>query len=85
MEGVASTGVTADKIWVATNDGKTRDSHAALDGVQIPMNDRFDVDGDMLDYPGDPEANYPESVINCRCALAYEPKDSYIDQLIGAE
>lgn len=47
----------------------TRDSHAALNGVEIPENEKFrSIWGNELRYPGDPEAPASE-VINCHCVL----------------
>lgn len=59
------------KQWSATNDNRTRDTHAALDGQARLMEDPFDSEsGAQLDHPGDGSAP-PEEVINCRCTTAY--------------
>lgn len=59
------------KQWSATNDNRTRDTHAALDGQARLMDDPFDSEsGAQLDHPGDGSAP-PEEVINCRCTTAY--------------
>lgn len=53
------------KIWVAVTDGVTRESHAMLDGEEVPINGYF---SNGLFMPGDP--NGPaEEVINCRCQI----------------
>jgi hypothetical protein len=57
------------KEWVAANDGRTREAHAARDGVTIPLNEEF-APGIMK--PGDGPAK--ESV-NCRCTLRYHFED----------
>lgn len=65
-------GVTMLKSWLPTLDGRTRPAHAEMEGSDpIPMDEKFIVDGEELDRPGDP-AGSAENVINCRCALAYE-------------
>ena len=63
------------KEWIATRDDRTRDSHLVMDGVVIPLEDKFEVPeteqtaGGWLDYPGDPSAD-PSEVCNCRCTIA---------------
>ena len=58
-------GIILQKEWLATNDGRTRHSHAVLDGVIIDQDKKFD---NGLMYPGDPSGR-PEEVYNCRCTL----------------
>jgi uncharacterized protein with gpF-like domain len=66
------TGLTLQKEWVAAEDERTRETHAALDGTIVGMDDYFDVGGSSAQYPGDP-ALPPEESINCRCVVAYIP------------
>jgi hypothetical protein len=67
------------KVWISTFDGRSREDHMAMDGVEIPMNEMFQLPtGSMLEYPGDSANGAPGDVINCRCA--YEiivEKESY--------
>ena len=58
-------GIILQKEWIATNDGRTRHSHAALDGAIVDQDKKFD---NGLMYPGDPSGR-PEEVYNCRCTL----------------
>lgn len=53
------------KTWLATLDGRTRHTHAALDGVSEETDKEFS-NGCM--YPGDPNGP-PKEVYNCRCTL----------------
>lgn len=53
------------KIWVSVRDLKTRDSHAAQDGEERPINMPF---SNGLMYPGDSNGTASE-VINCRCQI----------------
>lgn len=53
------------KSWDATLDGRTRDSHAKVDGEIRELNEKF---SNGLMYPGDSNGAAAE-VINCRCAL----------------
>lgn len=53
------------KVWVATKDNRTRDSHAHLDGESVGVDDRF---ANGLEYPGDPNGPASE-IVNCRCTM----------------
>ena len=59
-------GIILAKEWISTNDGRTRHSHAALDGAIVDQDKKFD---NGLMYPGDPNGR-PEEVWNCRCTVA---------------
>ena len=58
-------GIILQKEWLSTNDGRTRHSHAVLDGAIVDQDKKFD---NGLMYPGDPSGR-PEEVYNCRCTL----------------
>jgi len=60
-------GVVETKEWLTQGDALVRDSHAELDGVEIPIDETFD---NGCAYPGDEDGD-PEEVINCRCGLLY--------------
>jgi HK97 family phage portal protein len=64
MEGYKQAGLDT-KIWVAVMDSETRDSHAAVDGEEVPIGHVF---SNGLMYPGEPTAP-AEEVINCRCSI----------------
>lgn len=59
-------GIILQKEWIATNDSRTRHSHAALDGATVDQDKKFD---NGLMFPGDPTGR-PEEVWNCRCSVA---------------
>ena len=64
----AGAGVVMHKRW-STRMVNSRDSHVALNGVEIPEGEKFHtIWGNALDYPGDPDAPARE-VINCHCVL----------------
>ena len=63
-------GVGGWKTWLATNDARTRDAHAAAQGQTVPLDDTFTVMGEALDYPGDPIGS-PSNIIHCRCTVTY--------------
>ena len=58
-------GIILEEKWVATKDGKTRHSHAILNGETKKTNETF---SNGLEYPGDPSGR-PEEVYNCRCTM----------------
>lgn len=69
-------GINVKKVWIATNDDRTRESHMEIDGVTIPVDEPFvlqNMDGTKseLMYPADPDGD-PEQVYNCRCSMGYE-------------
>ena len=66
-------GIILQKEWLATNDGRTRHWHAALDGQQRDQDKPFDSEYGKIMYPGDPSA-HPANVYNCRCTLVANVK-----------
>ena len=61
-------GIKVRKEWLATIDGRTRHSHAMLDGERVDIDKPFKVDGEEIMFPGDTSApGY--LVYNCRCSL----------------
>ena len=56
-------------------DDRTRDSHLMMDGVVVPMDEKFDVPGSestpeaWMEYPGDASAPAGQ-VCNCRCTMS---------------
>lgn len=56
-------------VWSCTYDGRTRDTHLALDGQERGEDGYFTTyNGDKLEYPCDPSGD-PAEVYNCRCRL----------------
>lgn len=53
------------KIWVTVGDNNVRDSHASIDGEEVPISQGF---SNGLQYPGDPRGDADET-INCRCTI----------------
>ena len=60
-------GIKVHKVWQATYDDRTRDSHMELDGEEVEVDEEF---SNGLMYPGDPSGD-PSEVYNCRCTLRY--------------
>lgn len=69
------------KVWSATMDNRTREAHAAMNGMEVGIEDPFDSPtGARLLHPGDTSLGAgPEDVIACRCAVTYR-----IDQIAQA-
>jgi len=63
-----SIGITLQKEWLATLDDRTRDEHRALDGQRVDVDEPFEVDGEKIMFPGDPNAE-GYLVFGCRCSL----------------
>lgn len=57
--------MTVIQEWLATLDGRTRHSHAVLDGEQVAQDKKF---SNGCRYPGDPQGPAWE-IYNCRCTL----------------
>lgn len=71
------------KQWVATNDGRTRSWHSAVNGQTVDLDEDFVVPYKGVEYrmkhAGDPNGG-AHNVINCRCVIIYlEPEDETID------
>ena len=70
MKELEADNVKVMKRWVSTQDGRTRPEHRRLNGVTVPIAERFP-------YPGLPKSQWPmypldpvlpaEASINCRC------------------
>lgn len=58
-------GIRLKKEWLATLDGRTRHSHAMLDGEQVDTDKKF---SNGCRFPGDPQGR-PQEIYNCRCTL----------------
>jgi hypothetical protein len=56
------------KVWIATDDARTRPTHNEADGQRTLLGSPFRVGGSELLFPGDPRGPAQE-VINCRCSL----------------
>lgn len=63
-------GISMEKQWLATLDGRTRHSHAAQDGEHVPIKKEF---SNGLMFPADPDGN-PREVYNCRCTMVAVPE-----------
>lgn len=67
-------GIKFKKVWLATLDARTRETHQDADGQAVKPDEDFVVGGEKLAYPGDPSADAAETY-NCRCTMVTELDD----------
>jgi uncharacterized protein with gpF-like domain len=67
-----------ERIWLATEDSRTRDSHRAADGQRVALGTPFIVGGFELAFPGDPNGP-PQEVIQCRCTMLLVERGETVD------
>lgn len=60
-------GVVKTQTWIsALLPNRTRPAHAEAHGQTVGLHEMFDVGGEKLAYPGDPNGS-PGNIINCMC------------------
>ena len=77
-------GFTMKKKWIATTDGRVREDHLAMNGVEVPQDEPFVLpNGDKLMFPGDISLGAsPENTINCRCTMIEFIKETAKDDTV---
>lgn len=65
QEGMEQAGVS-NKQWLTSGGDTVRPEHAAANRQIVGVNDAFNVGGELLRFPGDPNGS-PGNIINCRC------------------
>lgn len=76
VEGWKESEVVESKVWL-TAPGAENPRHEMVPGLNrqtVGLNDSFNVQGEMLDHPGDPVGS-PENTINCRCAVIAKTRE----------
>jgi hypothetical protein len=68
LEADARGDVAPFKMWLATDDDRTRPTHREADMQRTLLSEPFVVGGAPLMFPGDPNGPAAE-VIQCRCTL----------------
>lgn len=71
---VLSQGIKGRVVWIATSDGRTRDTHAQMDGVVRDDDGMFRGAVGETEYPGWADMLASER-INCRCDIRFELED----------
>lgn len=75
------------KEWISAVDARTRrkpddeHDHIQMDGVRVEQKDLFNVQGDFIQFPGDPKGE-ASNIINCRCTIAMVGKRDSAGRLI---
>lgn len=60
------------KTWETIWDNRVRNSHMEVEGLTIPIDDVFVLEGGMLQFPGDDSMGADTSEIcGCRCSLSF--------------
>lgn len=60
------------KTWHTIMDGRERNSHAEVNGVTIPINEPFELQGGYCNYPRDDSLGISDDeLVNCRCSLSF--------------
>ena len=72
-ESAKKSGKEVYKTWETMKDDRVRETHDYLEGVTVPLNERFyTIDGDSARYPGD--FSLASNDVNCRCILSLSTK-----------
>lgn len=58
------------KTWRTADDERVREAHADAEGQTVPVEQPFIVDGERLNFPGDPFGS-DANVLNCRCTATF--------------
>jgi hypothetical protein len=60
------------KTWATIGDNKVRESHREVDGLTIPIDQPFELEGGLMMYPRDDSLGASDEEINgCRCWLEF--------------
>ncbi len=71
-------GFELEKLWLASMDARTRDTHFVLDGARVGIDAAFIVGGFSALLPGDESLPSAER-INCRCTVLYVEPGEDVD------
>ena len=65
-----------DRVWIASSDSRTRDTHAAANGQRCSTEGMFTIGGSQMKWPGDRSSGAPaHETIHCRCTTAHIPSN----------
>lgn len=63
------------KTWAVSGLGNTRDSHLAMDGIEVDADEPFRLEDCLMMYPHDSSFGAPAGeIINCACDVIRRPK-----------
>lgn len=69
-EAALASGVITQQEWVSSADERTRLDHMDANGQTVGIREKFNVGGELLEYPGDPNGS-AGNIINCRCVAVH--------------
>lgn len=80
MLAAKTTGLNMNKVWISAQDNRTRRvprdkfDHLHMNGVTIAAEDKFNVTGELMEFPGDRKSGAGAgNICNCRCTHGYIP------------
>jgi len=73
IKGAQSLDYEQNKVWISAFAEDSRISHEQANGQKIDLKESFTVNGEQLQYPGDP-AGSAGNTINCLCSTYMEIK-----------
>ena len=60
------------KVWRTIIDGREREWHEEVNGMTVPIDEPFEVNGELLMYPLDDSLGASaDNIANCRCCAEY--------------
>lgn len=72
QEAAKQSGLSLSKVWLATEDSHTRQTHRDADGQEVGLDEPFQVGDSQLMYPGDSSLGADASeIVRCRCTEYY--------------
>ena len=71
-------GIVLERVWLATDDSRTRKTHREAGGQRSPLGGTFAVGRAVLRRPGDP-LGPPEEIIQCRCVTLLVERGETVD------
>ena len=85
ISSVRNSNLVYEKVWISALDARTRRrpksffDHREMNGVRVDVDKPFNVNGELIDYPGAPftasgNRTSAGNVINCRCTISLVPK-----------
>lgn len=73
IEAAKQSGLTLNKVWLATEDSRTRPDHSDADGQEVAMDQPFDVGESQMMFPGDSSLGAAaDEIIQCRCTIYHK-------------
>ena len=82
LESSKQSEVVTNKVWLTTQDGETRDDHSFADGQRVPVQEPFNVGGELLDAPA--LGSDPANNVNCRCTMLEEIDVDMLQDFVDA-